>query len=83
MKSKTYDSSKNNGFKGQFKSLNNDEMISLKGGGANPIPPNPPLPPSGGDDYPLSAAAKVPVLTITVNHAMPAAASNAAVAFTS
>ena len=42
-------SSKNKDLGGQFKSLNNQEMFSLKGG----VKPTPPLPPTGGDDYPI------------------------------
>ena len=78
MKNKTYVSSKNNGFEGQFKSLNNDEMISLKGGGS-PVSTVPPIPSSGGEDLPLSAASiqPLPVLVISVPKVMPTAASNA------
>lgn len=47
MKRKPLNSSKSNSIEGQFKSLNNTEMDNLKGG------TNPPLPPSGGDDYPI------------------------------
>lgn len=74
--------SKNNDLGGQFKSLDNQEMNNLKGGGAVVIP-LPPLPPSGGVDFPLSVAnnQKIPVLVIQVNHSMPAAAGNAAVSF--
>ena len=47
MKSKSLISSKSNSIDVQFKSLNNDEMTNLKGG------TNPPLPPSGGEDFPI------------------------------
>lgn len=47
MKRKSLNSSKSNSIEGQFKSLNNTEMDNLKGGTI------PPLPPSGGDDYPI------------------------------
>ena len=47
MKSKSLISSKCNSIDVQFKSLNNDEMTNLKGG------TNPPLPPGGGEDYPI------------------------------
>ncbi len=47
MMSKSIISQKNNSIEGQFKSLNNDEMTNLKGG------TNPPLPPTGGEDYPI------------------------------
>jgi hypothetical protein len=47
MKSKSMSSAKCNSIDGQFNSLNNDEMTNLKGG------TNPPLPPTGGDDYPI------------------------------
>ncbi len=47
MQSKSIYSSKNSAFDGQFKSLNNNEMNTLRGGEL------PPLPPDGGDDYPI------------------------------
>ena len=47
MKSRPSNFSKNNDLDVQFKSLNNDEMNSLRGG------TEPPLPPSGGSDYPI------------------------------
>ena len=47
MKSKTFIPSKSNSIEGQFTSLNNNEMTNLKGG------TNPPLPPGGGEDYPI------------------------------
>lgn len=47
MKRKPLNSSKSNSIEGQFKSLNNTEMDNLKGGTI------PPLPPGGGDDYPI------------------------------
>ena len=46
MKSKLFISEKNEGFEIKFKSLNNDEMNNLRGGGSD-------LPPTGGDDYPI------------------------------
>jgi|WetSurMetagenome_2_1015567.scaffolds.fasta_scaffold465302_1 hypothetical protein len=46
MKSKSFISEKNNGFKGQFKELSDNEMINLKGG---TVPPDP----KPGDDYPI------------------------------
>ena len=73
MKKNTLVSSKNTGFDSQFKSLNNEEMINLRGGAnSNPLPPTPP---TGGDDYPLSLSAginrlgarqSIPVLVISV-----------------
>lgn len=51
MKRKALNSSKSNSIEGQFKSLNNNEMNNLKGG------TNPPLPPSGGEDYPIVLSA--------------------------
>lgn len=47
MEKKSCTSSKNNGLVGQFKSLNNNEMINLRGGGV------PPLPPPSGEDFPI------------------------------
>jgi hypothetical protein len=47
MKSKSFNSKKNNGFTGQFNGLSKNEMINLKGG---TVPPPPPPP---GNDYPL------------------------------
>jgi len=47
MKRKSLNSSKSSSIEGQFKSLNNNEMTNLKGGTI------PPLPPSGGEDYPI------------------------------
>ena len=72
---------KGNDLGGQFTSLDNLEMHNVKGGSS--ANPNPPLPPSGGVDFPLSLSTvqKIPVLFISVDHAMPAAASNAAVSF--
>ena len=52
MKSKSINSPKSNSIDGQFKSLNNNDMINLRGGG------NPPLPPGGGDDYPIDLLKK-------------------------
>ena len=49
MEAKNSITSKNNGFEGQFKNLNNDEMISLKGG----VQVLPPSPPTGGVDFPI------------------------------
>ena len=34
-------------FNAQFSCLNNEDMLTLRGGG------DPPLPPLGGDDYPI------------------------------
>ena len=53
MEAKVSNNSKNNGFEGQFKDLNNDEMISLKGG----VMSVPPIPPSGGADFPIPMSA--------------------------
>lgn len=47
MKNGLFISVKNEGFENQFKTLNYDEMNILRGGTI------PPLPPSGGDDYPI------------------------------
>ena len=49
MKSKISILSKDNGFVGQFTSLNSDEMNNLRGG-AKPVPP---VPPSPGEDFPI------------------------------
>lgn len=50
MKNKNSVSSKNNGFVGQFMSLNNNEMSNLRGG---KTPVTPPPAPSPGEDYPI------------------------------
>jgi hypothetical protein len=50
MKNKNSVSSKNNGFVGQFMSLDNNEMSSLRGG-KNPV--TPPPPPAPGEDFPI------------------------------
>ena len=83
MKNKISNVSKNIGNESQFRSLNINEMLGLKGGGANPIPPLPPIPSSGGEDFPLSAASaqKIPVLVISVPKTMPVATVHAAVSF--
>jgi len=47
MKNNSIFSAKNNGFEGQFKNLNNNDMLNLKGGDYKPLPP------TGGDDYPI------------------------------
>ena len=71
MKSRSFITSKSNGFEGQFKNLNNNEMINLRGGGQSV----PPLPPPSGEDYPIdlnkvssksltSYVLKVPVLLV-------------------
>ena len=80
MKNKISNASKNIGINGQFRSLNNNEMHSLKGGGAKSVPPIPPIPSSGGEDFPLSVASiqQIPMI-VSVPKNMPPAASNAAV----
>ena len=55
MKSRFFNSTNCIGFEGKFKSLNSNEMINLRGGGE----PLPPLPPTGGDDYPIDLPKKV------------------------
>ena len=82
MKNKITGTSKNNVFDSQFKSLNNDEMISLKGGTI------PPLPPPSGNDFPLTLTTSavtnrsaIPALTVSVPVVLPVAASAAAVEF--
>ena len=47
MKSRLFISEKNEGFENNFKSLNNEEMNSLRGGNS------PDLPTSGGEDFPI------------------------------
>jgi len=81
MKNRSTVFSKNNGLVGQFKSLDNNDMMNLKGGGAVVTPP---LPSSGGDDYPILPKAALTVNTntvvvVTVKANLPAAASNAAI----
>lgn len=51
---KTFGTSNGNGSEKNFKSLNNNEMNSLRGGGNT----EPPLPPPSGDDYPIDPFAK-------------------------
>lgn len=47
MKSRSTNSSRSNSIDGQFTSLNNNEMINLRGGEM------PTLPPTSGEDYPI------------------------------
>jgi hypothetical protein len=47
MKNSLFISQKNEGFEIKFKSLNNDEMNNLRGGGS------PDLPSNGGEDFPI------------------------------
>ena len=49
MKNRFFSPVKSNGFEGQFKSLNDSEMINLRGGGDT----EPPLPPPSGEDFPI------------------------------
>ena len=63
MKSKNFVSSKNNGFVGQFKSLNSEEMNNLRGG-TKPVPP---VPPSPGEDFPIILSS----VTTTTNIPLP------------
>jgi len=49
MKSRFFSSAKMNGFEGEFKNLDENEMINLRGGHDG----EPPLPPSGGEDFPI------------------------------
>lgn len=65
MKSRSFTSRKNNGFVGQFKNLNNNEMINLRGGDGG----EPPLPPSSGEDLeidPYELPKKVAITTLKV-----------------
>jgi len=52
MKNNSIFSVKNNGFDGQFSDLNNNDMLNLRGGD------RPPLPTTGGDDYPIDFVKK-------------------------
>lgn len=54
MRYKTFTPSINNGFSNQFKNLDNNEMINLRGGDNT----EPPLPPTSGDDFPIDPFAK-------------------------
>jgi len=47
MKNNSISGAKNNGFDGLFTNLNNNDMLNLKGGDYKPLPP------SGGEDYPI------------------------------
>ncbi len=76
MKNKFSFSSKNDGSEGLFKSLNSIEMSSIRGGKVIPIPP---LPPSGGEDIPLTVRQVVPVLIIDIKSTLPVASPTAAV----
>lgn len=64
MKRKSFNSTKSNSFDSQFQSLNNNEMTNLKGG------TNPPLPPGGGDDYPIDLT-KLNTKTVSYNSRQP------------
>ena len=69
MKTKSSFSSKKTGLDGQFKSLDNIEMNNLRGGGSpKGIPP---LPPSGGDDYPIPLTTASITVTISSLHSVP------------
>ncbi len=67
MKISSFISPKNNDFVGQFKSLNNNEMINLRGGGGGGEPP---LPPGSGEDLPIDllnlSVQKVPLVVLKV-----------------
>jgi len=63
MKNNSIFSTKNNGFDGQFKNLNNNDMLNLKGGDL------PPYPTTGGEDYPidlLKKAQRISMSTTTI-----------------
>jgi len=72
MKNRTSISSKKTGLEGQFKSLDNFEMNNLRGGGSpKGIPP---IPPSGGDDYPIpltTSASIVSVISVSSQQQIP------------
>ncbi len=53
MKNSSIFSANKSGFDGKFTDLNNNDMLNLRGGDI------PPLPPSGGDDYPIKLTQKV------------------------
>ena len=62
MKSKFYKTEKNNGFDNQFPSLNNVEMMNLRGG---TVPPD--LPPGGGEDFPIDPYRRSMSSSLTTN----------------
>ncbi len=78
MKKISFVSQKNNGFVGQFKSLNDDEMISLRGGGGGNGGSDP-LPPGSGEDLPIDltklSVQRVLQVTIPLQVTLPVAAS--------
>jgi len=59
MKNNSIFCAKNNGFDGQFSDLNNNDMLNLKGGTL------PPLPTSGGDDYPIDFFKKAQIISLS------------------
>lgn len=60
MKNNSIFCAKNNGFDGQFTNLNNNDMLNLKGGDL------PPLPTSGGDDYPIDFVKKAQRISFSI-----------------
>ncbi len=70
MKTKNSLSSKKTGLEGQFKSLDNIEMNNLRGGGSpKGIPP---LPPSGGEDFPIPmSASSITLVTVSYQQSIP------------
>jgi len=60
MKNNSIFSAKNNGFDGQFKNLNNNDMLNLKGGDL------PPYPTTGGDDYPIDFVKKAQSISLSI-----------------
>ena len=53
MKNSSIFSANKSGFDGQFTNLSNNDMLNMRGG------TYPPLPTSGGDDYPIDLPKKV------------------------
>jgi len=60
MKNNSIFSAKNNAFDGQFTDLNNNDMLNLRGGDYKPLPP------TGGDDYPIDPFQKAQSIRLSV-----------------
>jgi len=70
MKSRSSISSKSNSIDSRFTNLNNEEMINLRGGEI------PPLPPTGGDDYPIDLLKKSQCVALYTMQMVPVLEAN-------